>query len=69
MKNQKCSLKEVESRLKEVTSILESTVLRKDIYDNMRGCLKKDIIVLKKRYFDKDIALMRDKTKLKSLRT
>ena len=66
---QKTNLVAVQSRLNEVTDTMVSVVYRKDVYDYIRDCLKKDILVLKKRYFDKDVELMRDKTKLKSLRT
>lgn len=48
---------------------MEGTVYRKDIYTNLKDVLKHDVLVLKKRYFDKDVRLMRDNTKLKTLRT
>ena len=35
----------------------------------MKDFLKKDILVLKKRFFDRDVTLKRESTKLKSLRT
>lgn len=47
---------------------MEATVFRRDIYDYMKDTLKKDILVLKKRFLDRDIELARDKTKLKSIR-
>lgn len=34
----------------------------------MKYGLKKDILVMKKRQFDRDVQLLRDQTKLKSLR-
>ena len=48
---------------------MESALFRKDTYAQMKNNLKSDILILKKRYFDKDVILMRDRTKLKSLRT
>ncbi len=44
-------------------------MFRKDIYNNMKDVVKHDLLVLKKRYFDKDVALMRENTKLKTLKT
>lgn len=35
----------------------------------MKDVVKHDLLVLKKRYFDKDVNLMRENTKLKTLRT
>lgn len=35
----------------------------------MKDVVKHDLLVLKKRYFDKDVALMRENTKLRTLKT
>ena len=69
VKKQRNDLDSVKDKLGSVTHDMEGTIFRKDIYDYMRDCLKKDILVLKKRYFDRDVLLKRDNTKLKSLRT
>jgi hypothetical protein len=48
---------------------MESTLYRKDIYSHIKDVTKHDLLVLKKRYFDMDVKLMRDSTKLKTLKT
>lgn len=48
---------------------MEATVYRKDIYANIKDTVKHDLLVLKKRYFDKDVKLMRESTKLRTLKT
>lgn len=48
--------------------MMESTVYRKDVYASLKDTVKHDLLVLKKRYFDKDVTLMRETTKLKSIR-
>lgn len=69
MEKQKAELESTQARLQMVSDTMQSTVYRKDVYDFMKDGLKKDILVLKKRFFDRDVELMRDKTKLKTLRT
>ena len=69
MQKQKNDLDSVKSKLGSITHGMEETIFRKDIYDHMKDCLKKDILVLKKRFFDRDVQLKRDNTKLKTLRT
>jgi hypothetical protein len=48
---------------------MDTTTYRKDIYTNIKDVAKHDLLVLKKRYFDKDVTLMRECTKLRTLRT
>lgn len=48
---------------------MEATIYRKDIYANLKDVVKHDLLVLKKRYFDLDVKLMRDSTKLRTLKT
>lgn len=48
---------------------MQNTIYKKDIYDNLKDTVKHDLLVLKKRYFDKDVKLMRESTKLKTLKT
>lgn len=48
---------------------MEAIIYRKDTYVYLKDKLKKDLLTLKKRYFDKDVILMRDKTKLSTVRT
>ncbi len=48
---------------------MENTIYKKDIYDHLKDSVKNDLLVLKKRYFDKDVKLMRESTKLKTLKT
>ena len=48
---------------------MTEAIYRKDIYYHLRNTTKSDILILKKRYFDKDVKLMREKTKIKSLRS
>lgn len=69
IEKQRKDLDAVARRLKETCTVAEETVYRKDVYLNLKDVLKRDIIVMKKRFFDKDVELMRDKTKLASIRT
>ena len=55
--------------MEEVTNLMETTVFRKDMLANIKDNSKHDVLVLKKRYFDKDVRLMRDNTKLRTIRT
>ena len=48
---------------------MENTIYRKDIYAHIKDVVKTDLLVLKKRYFDMDVKLMRDSTKLRTLKT
>jgi hypothetical protein len=48
---------------------MEATNYRKDVYLSIKENVKSNLLVLKKRYFDKDVRLMRDSTKLRTLRT
>lgn len=48
---------------------MEETIYQKDVYAEMLQNLKRDIITMKKRYFDMDIVFNRDRTKLKTLRS
>lgn len=62
-------MEEVQKQLEDISQTMNYTLYRKEIYQNLKETTKADILLLKKRYFDKDIRLMRENTKLKSLRT
>lgn len=49
-------------------ALTQATTYRKDIYSNTKDVVKHDLLVIKKRYFDQDVKLMRQLTKLKSLK-
>ncbi len=51
-----------------MNSLVEARVYDRDICKNMLDSIKNDILLLKKRNFDKDLALRKDKVKLKSLK-
>lgn len=51
-----------------MANLVESSVFDQDIYLKMIEILKHDILILKKRGFDRDILLRKDTTKLRSLR-
>lgn len=68
IESQRKELEETSKRLEEVTALMEATTYRKDIYANMKDVVKHDLLILKKRYFDLDVKLMRDSTKLKTLK-
>ena len=55
--------------MNQITALLDAITYRKDIYGNIKEVAKHDLLVLKKRYFDKDVTLMRESTKLRTIRT
>ena len=48
--------------------MVESRIYDYDIYREMQDRLKKDMLVMKKRNFDKDLWLRKDKVKVRTLR-
>jgi predicted transcriptional regulator len=57
-----------QSNHEEMSNALEARVYDLDIYREMMDRLKKDILIMKKRNFDKDIALRKDNVKVRTLR-
>lgn len=63
------NLDSVNHKLDKVSEVMQDTVYQKDVYNEMLQNLKRDIITMKKRYFDMDTLLTRDNTKLRSLKS
>jgi hypothetical protein len=51
-----------------MNNLVEARVYDRDIFKSMFDNIKNDILLLKKRNFDKDLALRKDRVKLKSLK-
>jgi hypothetical protein len=55
-------------KLEEVTALMNATIYRKDIYTHIRNTIKHDLLILKKKEFDRNMKQTKDCSKFRVIK-